>query len=158
MYLYAYLARGTLLWIAGAAFLVMVVINSLGGSSEETFQERYGPAVIFVSAFIPFIFVLLYLLAWKRWSSAQEIKAMREYEMDETGMRIKSDLFQTAVEWRIFKFADLWGGDFFLRTGQNSYHSFPVSAVPDRHLFLELISNYVKTSKRWKEALHEKKP
>ncbi|HWB58213.1 MAG TPA: hypothetical protein VG733_01925 [Chthoniobacteraceae bacterium] len=149
--------RRLVAWVAIFAGMLMVLTTTVVNSPDEMKTAEGMVALLKVAIGCALFFVILFAFFYwrvrRRWNAAEELRTPRDYEMDDAGIRVKGELFQGSMEWKLFKTADFSRGYAFLKTGQNLYYYFPISAFPDQKAFLELVNRHVKVSKRWERAL-----
>lgn len=102
--------------------------------------------------FVPFVAGLL--VGWihysvkKRWRTAEEMREARDYEIDETGVRVTGSSLSGYLEWRHFTTTQRKGGYFLLKTAQNQFHYFPEAIVPDTKALAALLEEHVRARGR----------
>ncbi len=112
---------------------------------------RANAPLLFLPVWYFFMRLLIVALMFKRFKSAKELRAEREYILDEAGVHLRSEAFSSDINWSMFTLADCNRGYYFLRTGQKLYFYFPRSLVPDQAAFNALVESNVKCSNRWKK-------
>ncbi|MDF3055879.1 MAG: hypothetical protein K0R17_94 [Rariglobus sp.] len=103
---------------------------------------------------LPGILICLHILTRytikKRWNAAKELREKRSYSINEHGIQVTASSFNGFLEWSLLNHAEVNKGYFFLRTAQNLFYHFPVSAVPDKQNFMELIRTKITNTKNFK--------
>ena len=117
----------------------------LAGHHEITFMQAYrqGAGLLLLPGFVGLMLLFIYRAIRKRWNSAEELREAREYVIDDAGVRITAATFSGFLEWRLLTQAELKQGYFLLRTGQNQFHYFPASIVPDQQALIDLLARKV---------------
>ena len=134
-------------------YLLQPLAYRLTGHAESTLDiYRSNSGLLIIPAVVVWLLVARYFGVRSRWRKAEELRIEREYEIDESGVRVTGISLSGFLEWRHFIHGDFRGGYFFLKTAQNQFHYFPASAVPEKSCFVELVGRKVAVSKRWKNA------
>lgn len=132
--------------------LLPVTLGSLGSSRSTWEIYRSSLTVLILPGLVMFLLISTYFAVRKRWNAAEELRIDREYEIDDTGVRVTGTSLSGFMEWRHFTQADRQGGFYFLKTAQNQFYYFPESIVPDREALNELIAGRVLETNRAKPA------
>jgi hypothetical protein len=104
---------------------------------------RKSLPALFIPGLVTLILIGTYVGVRKRWRAAEELREVRDYEIDESGVRVTGSSLSGFLDWRHFTHAELKRGYFMLRTAQNQFHYFPASVVPDQHALNELLAKKV---------------
>ena len=125
-----------LIVIAGCLLGIYLVypftLNALGhdeGTVFEVYTKNAG--VLIMPGIVCFLLVAIYLGVRKRWRSAAELREVREYQIDEEGVRVTATSLAGFLAWRHITKVERRKGFFLLKTAQNQYYYFPESVVPD---------------------------
>lgn len=84
------------------------------------------PGVLFV--FLP---LSVYFSAKKRWNTAAELRALRNYEFSDAGLSVSGETFQGFTKWVNIVRAEASGQLIFLYTGQALAYLIPVDCFED---------------------------
>ena len=76
----------------------------------------------------------------KAWDKSSTLRAEREYQIDETGVRVEGDAFSGFLAWQAIESSECSGGYFFLKLDQKQYHYFPEAIVPDVQMLKDLLA------------------
>jgi hypothetical protein len=108
--------------------------------------ESYSVAWIFLilPGLVGFSIFALERAARKRWQDAAEIRASREYTIDDAGIHVKSATFNGFLAWEHLNEWKEAGGFLYLRTTQGQYYFFPFALVPDPAALRALVAAKVK--------------
>lgn len=129
----------------GGLFFVMCCIQPLaagairrdGGLPNDV---HLSPAVMIIPILVAVILVLTHYSIRKAWNKAGDLRAEREFQIDDTGVRVEGPSFSGFLEWQNMASAERTGGYFFLKTLQNQYYYFPESVVPDVRILTDLLA------------------
>lgn len=134
---------------AVASLLLFAVFPFLGNGSVGIL-ESYRAAWFFLilPGFLGLMVVVLERGARKRWQEVAAIRATRDYQIDEAGIRVTSDTFNGFLAWEHLNDWKEAGGLVYLRTAQNQFYFFPLALVPDPTALRALIAAKVKTAGR----------
>ena len=95
----------------------------------ESYRSTWG--ILLLPALVVLMIALLEWSARKLWQNAAEIRATRNYQIDEAGLQVTSATFNGFLAWEHLNDWKEAGGFLYLRTTQNQYYFFPLSLVPD---------------------------
>jgi len=129
-------------------FLVQPFVN-IGSDHDRGVWEVYRSslALLILPGLVGVLVGVTFVAARKRWKTAEELRVEREYEIDETGVRVNSPTVAGFLDWRHIVEAKQQGGYFLLRTAQFQYYYFPAAVVPDRRELVRLIAGKVAGTK-----------
>jgi hypothetical protein len=134
------------------AFALNPLLSHIPGDHRSTFAlYRSDAPLLFLPVWYFGLRLLILGLIYKRFKSAKELRAEREYALDENGLQVRGEAFSSDLKWSMFTLADCNRAYYFLRTGQNTYFYFPRLLVPDQAAFIALVENNVKCSKGWRK-------
>jgi len=127
-----------ILWIA------MPLLANQPGQTKTALQ-LYGMTspLLILPALMTWVYVLAYLGAKKRWTSSEEVRSEREYEIGEEGIQVRGDGVNGFMEWRHLVGAEFSKGWFTIRTSQQLFHYFPEAAVPDSAALRQLLKQKI---------------
>lgn len=140
------LRRIIITWIL--ATLLLVYLKSSGTTSPIIYPLYF---LSLIPVFIILVGGLAYFGAKKRWDASEELRGVRDYKIDETGISVEGPSFNGFLDWKNLAEADKDYGIYFLKTTQSTYYYFPAACIPDVEVFLELISRHVATSRKFKQ-------
>lgn len=101
-------------------------------------------SILILPGLAGFLIFALERSARKRWRDAAEIRATRDYQIDEAGIHVTSATFNGFLAWEHLVERKEAGGFLYLRTTQNQYYFFPLSLVPDPAALRALVATKVK--------------
>lgn len=101
-------------------------------------------SILILPALVGFMIIALEWSARKRWRDSSEIRASREYTIDDTGIQVKSATFNGFLAWEHLNDWKEAGGFLYLRTAQYQYYFFPLALVPDPAGLRALVAAKVK--------------
>jgi len=109
-------------------------------------MESYSSvwSILILPGLVGFLIFVLERAARKRWQDAVEIRASREYTIDDAGIHVKSATFNGFLAWEHLNDWKEAGGLLYLRTAQNQYYFFPLALVPDPAGLRALVAAKVK--------------
>jgi hypothetical protein len=99
------------------------------GSTRGSYPAHLS--LLILPGIIAFILVTTYWAAQRRWAAAEELREEHEYEIDETGVRVRTKNSEIFCEWSIFKKAVITDPLVYLITAQGLFHYFPTRMVAD---------------------------
>lgn len=108
--------------------------------------ESYSTAWIFLilPGLVGFSIFALERAARKRWQDSAEIRASREYMIDDAGIHVKSATFNGFLAWEHLNEWKEAGGFLYLRTTQGQYYFFPFALASDPAALRALVAAKVK--------------
>ena len=139
------------------------------GDPVADYYKRSLPLLILPGGIL-FLILLMYLSARIQWAARRELRQPREYEIDDSGLRVKAAGSEGFLQWRGVTNASVTSRFVYLVTAQQQYYStsftirylfftaqrhyyyFPVSIVPDMQRLRELIKACVKSTRDEKTA------
>lgn len=138
--------------LALAIFILSLIyplaLRSMGRNEEGLLVAyRKNPAVWVIPGLAALVWGATYIGVRKRWKAAEELREAREYEIDQSGVRVTGASLSGCLEWRYFTRAERKDGYFLLKTGQNQFHYFPESAVSDKEALNALLAAKVPSKK-----------
>jgi len=101
-------------------------------------------SILILPGLVVFMIIALEWSARRRWRDAAEIRASREYTIDDTGIHVKSATFNGFLAWEHLNDWKEAGGFLYLRTAQYQYYFFPLALVPDPAALRALVAAKVK--------------
>lgn len=154
---YALLRRSRILFIIAGVITILFLLSPLTArvhpeakSTLEIYRSNLGLlCVLGAFAAVP---IATRLAAKKRWTAAAELRETKVFEIDESGLRVTARNFSGFLEWQLVTYAEFWRGYFLLQTGQNQFHYFPSSVVPDKKSLAELVRRKVARTKNLDNA------
>lgn len=125
-------------------WITMPLLANQPGQTKTALQIYVMTSpLLFLPAVVTLVYVLTYVGTKKRWSSSEEVRSEREYEIGEEGIQIRGDGVNGFMEWRHFVGADLSKGWITIRTSQQLFHYFPEAAVPDSAALRQLLKQKI---------------
>jgi len=131
-----------ILSFSGCLFLVFLLSPfALPQPEGKSMGEIYLSSVagLILPLIMALMFISTYFAARKRWNSAADLRCEKTYEFSETGIQIAATEMDGNIGWRYIAEAELWRGWIFIKTHQNIYYYFPLSAVPDPDALISLL-------------------
>lgn len=140
----------------GIILLVVFITSPFVHQPNETKETmeiyRSNLPMLILPGLLVFLTVVQYWSARKRWNGAKQVRAARDYVIDDNGIHVSGDGFAGNMEWAYLKSADFKAGLLFLKSDPNLFYYFPPSIVPNKKTLIDLVSNKVKVSKSWRKA------